>query len=222
MLIVARRLHPLNISFAFVGGAVMYFLVDRPELTEFRSTDDVDVVTAVATYAEFAALEERLREGGFQHDTSAGAPICRWVVDRCRVDIMPRESASLDMNTRWFPEVLEYAVIVELGEGCSAKVVTPPLFLAMKLEAFKDRGKGDFYASHDLEDIVTLVDGRANIVAEMAAAPGEVRQFVAEEIALILKQADFVDALPGHLSGLLGARQRAPLANEKFEAIAAL
>jgi len=57
MRIVASRLKPLNIPFAFVGGAVMCLLVDHPELTDFRRTKDVDVVVAAITYFEFAALE---------------------------------------------------------------------------------------------------------------------------------------------------------------------
>src|SRR6478735_6452831 len=104
MQIVARRLGPLNLPYAFVGGAVMCLLVDYPELTQFRHTKDVDVVVEIITYSQFARLEERLRLNEFKHDTSEGAPICRWVVDGCKVDIMPSESASLGMNTRWFPE----------------------------------------------------------------------------------------------------------------------
>jgi predicted nucleotidyltransferase len=224
MRLVARRLIPLDTPFAFIGGAVMYFLVDHPELTEFRRTKDVDVVVAIVTYSEFAALEERLRDAGFAHDISEGAPICRWIVDGCRlpVDIMPQEPANLGMNTRWFPEVLRDATDTDPGEGCAAKVITPPLFLATKLEAFKDRGQDDFYGSHDLEDIVTLVDGRANIVVEMASAPLNVRNFVAKRFAGLLRQSDFLQALPGHLSRMLGARERAPLVKDRFEAIARL
>ena len=48
------------------------------------------------------------------------------------------------------------------------RIVTPPLFIATKLEAFHGRGANDIAASHDLEDIVTLVDGRPEIVPEIA------------------------------------------------------
>src|ERR1035441_9649087 len=65
MRIVASRLKPLNVPFAFVGGAVTCLLVDHPELTDFRRTNDVDVVVAAITYFEFAALEARLREAEF-------------------------------------------------------------------------------------------------------------------------------------------------------------
>jgi predicted nucleotidyltransferase len=222
MRIVAGRLLPLNTRFAFVGGAVMYFLVDYPELTEFRSTKDVDVVVAISNYGEFAILEERLRRAGFEHDTSEGAPICRWIVDGCRVDIMPQKPANLGMSTRWFPEVIQYAVDVDLGDGVVAKVVTSSLFLATKLDAFRDRGRNDYYGSHDLEDIITLVDGRANIVTELASAATEVRKFVSEGFAAILRHPDFSQSLPGHLSGIQGSRDRAPLVKHRFEAIAGL
>jgi len=110
MRIVAERLKPLNVPFAFVGGAVMCLLVDHPEVTQFRRAKDVDVIVAVTTYSQFAQLEERLRQNGFKHDMSEGAPICRWIVEACRVDIMPAEPANLGMNTRWFPEVLKLAI----------------------------------------------------------------------------------------------------------------
>ena len=222
MRIVAARLKPLDVPFAFIGGAVVCLLVDHPALTEFRRTKDVDVIVEVVTYTEYAALEERLRQADFQHDLSEGAPICRWLVDGCRVDIMPKAPANLGMNTKWFPEVLQQARNTDLGEGCLARVVTPPLFLATKLEAFKDRGKGDYYASHDLEDIITLVDGRAAIVAEVAVVTADIRRFVSSEFLRISKHPDFRDALPGHLPAMLGARQRVSIVANRFEAVAAL
>jgi len=101
-------------------------------------------------------------------------------------------------------------------------VITPALFLATKLEAFKDRGKGDCYASHDLEDIVTLVDGRTAIVEDVSFAPSDVRSFIANGFAKMLDAPDFHDALPGHLPAMAGARQRAPLVIDRITAIAAL
>jgi predicted nucleotidyltransferase len=161
---VAKKLQPLDTPFAFVGGTVMCLLVDHPELTQFRRTKEVDVVVGVVTYAAFAALEEKLRGAGFLHDISVGAPIVRWEEDGCRVDIMPQNSDTLGMNARWFPEALRLAEFKDLGEGCSAKCVSPPVFMATKFEAYKDRGKGDLYLSHDLADnhyqLLTLVRQR--------------------------------------------------------------
>ena len=220
MRIVAKRLQTIDVPFAFVGGAVVAVLVDHPELTEIRPTKDVDVIVEIATLVDYYALEKRLRASGFQHDTAEGAPICRWIIDECRVDVMPTTSAPLGMNSKWFPEALATAQTRDLGEGCSAQVILPALFLTTKLEAFKDRGHGDYYASHDLEDIITLVDGRASIIDDVAESPEPVRKFVGVGVRKILTQPDFQDAFPGHLSAL--SRTRAPLVMGRLQRIADL
>ena len=61
---------------------------------------------------------------------------------------------------------METAVTHRLSKALEIRVVTAPYFLATKLEAFKGRGRGDFFGSHDLEDLVYVVDGRSAIVEE--------------------------------------------------------
>ena len=64
MRIVARRLEPLNIPFAFLGGAAVCLLVDHPELTEFRPTKDVeDVLTLVDGRASVVPGDLKSDEG---------------------------------------------------------------------------------------------------------------------------------------------------------------
>jgi predicted nucleotidyltransferase len=62
-----------------------------------------------------------------------------------------------------------------LTDGTSIRLVTPACFLATKLAAFGDRGRHNPIASHDLEDMITVIDGRREIVTELAAAPSELR-----------------------------------------------
>ena len=225
MRIVARKLQPFDTPFAFVGGAVMCLLVDHPELTQFRRTKDVDVVVEIATYAAFSILEEKLRRAGFQHDTSADAPIVRWVMDGCKVDVMPQDSSSLGMNTRWFPEALRLAESKYLGDGCSARCVTPPIFIATKFEAHNDRGKDDIYLSHDLEDIVTLIDGRASIVEDVnnltLTAPAA-RRFIIGECGKLVGNPYFPEAVLEHLPRMEGAKERAAIVLERFKTISQL
>jgi len=38
------------------------------------------------------------------------------------------------------------------------RVITPVYFLATKLEAFRGRDRNDYRGSHDLEDVVAIVD----------------------------------------------------------------
>jgi hypothetical protein len=70
---------------------------------------------------------------------------------------------------------------------------------ATKLDAFKGRGRGDFFGSRDLEDLVSVVDGRASLIAEVQAESAELSSYVRTEINRLLGTAEFVDALPGYL-----------------------
>ena len=60
----------------------------------------------------------------------------------------------------------------------SIKVVSAIAFIATKLDAFDDRGDGDYQASHDLEDIISVVDGRERLISELAVAPREMARTV--------------------------------------------
>ena len=46
-------------------------------------------------------------------------------------------------------------------------MVKAPFFLATKLAVFDGRGEGDYVLSHDMEDIIVLLDGRRGIVEEV-------------------------------------------------------
>ena len=97
--------------------------------------------------------------------------------------------------------------------------MTAPLFVATKLEAFSDRGHGDYLASHDLEDIVTVVDGRPELVDEVRSGPSEVRDYVRDRLGLLLADEGFVTALPGHLPGDAGSQARLPLLLERLRSL---
>jgi hypothetical protein len=71
--------------------------------------------------------------------------------------------------------------------------------LATKLEAFANRGGGDYLASHDLEHIVSVIDGRPTIEKDVESASPEIRDFLAREFALLPANEAFVESLPGLL-----------------------
>lgn len=72
---------------------------------------------------------------------------------------------------------------------------------ATKLEAWNGRGGGDHLRSHDLEDIITLIDGRVEIVDEVDDAPSDLRSFLSREIATLLDQPRFKDTIDGTVVG---------------------
>lgn len=75
--------------------------------------------------------------------------------------------------------------------------MTPTCFIATKLEAFLDRGLGDYLSSHDFEDVLSVVDGRPELVAELAVAEPRLRSFVGGTFAQLLGDENFLNALPG-------------------------
>lgn len=150
---VSKRLELLGVKFTFTGGAIVGFLLDNPRLAFPRQTDDVDAIVKVVTRIQYTNLEARLRdEAKFSHDTSEGAPLCRWIADGVKVDIMPMHDPSGNFSGRWFEYALETSAPRTLS-NTTINTVSAPCFIATKLVAFADRGQLDFMASHDLEDI---------------------------------------------------------------------
>jgi hypothetical protein len=155
-------------------------------------------------------FSNRLRGLGFSEDPSEGAPICRWLIDQMKLDVMPTDESVFGFSNRWYTPAVETAALVEL-EGYQLRVVTTPYFIGTKLEAFRGRGRGDFYASSDLEDIITVLDGRPTILEEVADSPSELHRYIGREIGKLLDDPEFVNALPGHLAGDELSQARVPM-----------
>lgn len=195
---VVRLLAPVLDDLVFVGGCTTGLFITDPAAAGIRPTVDVDAIVDVASYAGYEALADRLRAVGLGEDTSPGAPVCRWRREAVVVDVMPVDERILGFSNRWYPTAMSTAGVLELA-GHRVRVVTPPLFVATKLEAFRGRGRGDFLGSHDLEDIVTVFDGRAELAGEIAEAPADVRNYLAAELGALLDNREFLDALSGFL-----------------------
>jgi hypothetical protein len=213
---IAGVLGPLRERFVFVGGCTTGMLVTDVAAAPVRATRDVDVIVEVLTLADYHALERELEKAGFSHDRSPEAPICRWIVGTGVLDVMPTDERVLGFANRWFTQAIRTAESVELPSGQMIKLVTPPLFLATKLEAFRGRGGGDFLASHDLEDIITVIDGRHELLDDVRASAAPLRAYIAHEIGALLQNPEFNQALPGHLAGDETGQARLPLIKERL------
>ncbi len=187
---VVRLLAPVLDELVFVGGCTTGLFVTDPAAAGIRPTKDVDAIVDVASYAEYTALAERLRTLGLAEDTTPGAPLCRWRRGPLIVDVMPTDAAVLGFSNRWYPTAIETAQTFGIA-GLDVRVLTPALFIATKLEAFHGRGGDDVFASHDLEDIIAVVDGRPEIVDDVAAAAGDVRGYIGREIQVLFESSDF-------------------------------
>lgn len=212
---IAAALGELREQVVFVGGAVAGLLVTDPLADPVRATRDVDAVVN-ASRAMFHRIEQKVAERGFARDVSSDV-ICRWVHKATGVlfDLMPVQPEVLGFSNRWYPYAVQTAEAVDLGDGITIRLVSAVGFVATKLEAFASRGGGDFLSSHDLEDVLNIVDGREELAEELAAAPAELRQALAAAFAPLLTNQDFVNVLPG----LIAEPERAGLVMERLRAL---
>ncbi len=142
---VAERLGSLRDDVVFIGGTVIDLLITDPVAPPVRSTKDVDVIAAIATLVDYHKLGDTLRGLGFKEDADAEVgPICRWIVDGIKVDIMPTQGRILGFSNDYFPIAMKTSVRKDIGEGLSIQLISAPSFLATKFDSFKDRGHGDF------------------------------------------------------------------------------
>ena len=217
--VAARLLEPALDDFVFVGGCVTGLLLTDPAAASTRPTTDVDVIAEVYSYAEYAALSDRLRELGLIEDNREGAPTCRWRQGNSTIDVMPLDEGVLGFANQWYQPALESAERVDLA-GMTLRLIAPVYFIATKLEAFHGRGEGDYLGSHDLEDAMTVVDGREELLAEVLKARQNVRDYLRDEFAKLLGTTDFVDAIPGFLPPDDANQARVPLLRNRLEALA--
>ncbi len=207
---VARLLRPMLDELVFVGGCTTALLITDAAAAEVRTTYDVDSIAKITSYAEYLTFSERLRQLGFAEDHSEGAPICRWAQGEIRLDVMPIDEKILGFSNRWYKSAMENAQTVQLESDLIVRVVTAPFFLGTKLEAFRGRGKNDYFASHDLEDVIAVIDGRPSLLDEIRRAPAELAAYVADEARKLIGNREFVDALPGYLLPDPASQERLP------------
>ena len=197
--LAADALGELLDEVVFVGGATVTLWISDPGAPPVRPTKDVDIVVEVATRSAFHDFESRLRDRRFAEDQEEGL-ICRW---RHRggliLDAMPSKPGILGFENRWQGPAIPHAIDRELPSGARIRAVSPPYLLATKLEAFKGRGDHDFLGSRDYGDIIAIVDGREELVEEVARAPDDVRAYIAGELADLLEDPRSVDGLFGAL-----------------------
>lgn len=221
--VVAEQLGAaLRERLVFVGGAVAGLLITDPAMPSIRPTEDVDLITHVAALRDFHAVERELVGRGFVHDMSADAPICRWRVGALVVDVMPTDESILGFANRWYPLAVATALPVALPSKTEIRLIAPPVFIATKFEAFADRGKGDFLFSHDLGDLIAVVDGRDSLLGECEVSSSELRSYLRERFSNLIQSRGFWDALPGHLPGDMASQERLPELERKLRALANL
>jgi hypothetical protein len=111
-------------------------------------------------------------------------------------------------QNRWQAEAFSHAVDVTLPKEQVIQALPPPHLLATKLEAFESRNRLDFYGSRDWGDVVTLIDGREELIEEMARASETVRVYASERLRELSEHRDFDPGVEGALPSSPESRDR--------------
>lgn len=219
--LMAYALRSLTNELVLVGGCSVGLLITDQARPPVRQTVDVDLVAEVSSKVDYYALGEKLRTCGFSESSDADH-MCRWTNGRLLLDVMPSNQEVLGHSTnRWYPHAVSEPQRIRLPSGTEILLISAPNFLATKLEAFHGRGNGD-YAHHDMEDIINVIDGRAELVDEVKLASQEVRSYLRAEFDELLSDASFVDGLPMYFNTDIVSQARSGVVLSRLKLLAGL
>lgn len=230
MINIPRQMHEMLLKVAealgddlldqvtFVGGTTTMLLITDPITRQaVRATVDVDCIVRNSGKAGWYRFREQLRERGFRESMEDDVT-CRMRLGELKVDLMPDDALILGFTNRWYRETIETAQPYALSDTITINLLVPVYFVATKLEAYLGRGGNDPLRSHDLEDIINLVDGREELVGEITAASDDVRDYIARQFRELHEHPDFDNSILGNLQD----ERRADLVFSRWEQIASL
>jgi len=218
-----EQLGELADEMVFVGGCATGLLITDKAAPPIRITKDVDAIVQVMSRGDYYQFSDRLRAQGFSEDTSEDAPICRWKsADGILLDVMPIDPEVLGFGNKWYEPATRHAEEFMLPSEQMIKLISAPYFLITKLDAFEGRGKSDYLMSHDIEDIIAVFDGRAELVDDVKNVEAELATELSRRFSDLLKDSRFLEAVPGHMPVDSISQQRVTEVFKAMELIAKL
>ena len=194
-----EKLGELTNKMVFVGGCATGLLITDQAAPPIRVTVDVDAIVQVTSHADYYKLSDELRSQGFKEDTSDDAPICRWLSGKIILDVMPTDTRILGFGNKWYTPAIKHAELIQLPSRQEIHIVSAPYFLITKLEAYEGRGKGDYQMSHDMEDLIAVLDGRPGLLNEISVSDPALIKELSNRFTLLLNDSHFIDAISGHM-----------------------
>jgi predicted nucleotidyltransferase len=198
---IAIALGELNEQVAFVGGSVVSLYANDWASEDVRPTKDIDITLQIASLSQLEALREELVSKGFQQSADETV-ICRFIYEDILVDVMSTHAIGWDPANRWFAPSFKHLILQKVGNA-NIRLLSLPYFLATKFDAHSDRGSTDPRTSKDFEDIVYLLDSVVNIQAQILTAPEDVKAYLKNQFAAILKDSVSQEAIIAQLPYLI-------------------
>jgi predicted nucleotidyltransferase len=212
---VAEALKDIKQDMVFVGGAVVSLYTDDPAADEIRPTQDIDMTLNIVNLSHWEKVQTQLGTLGF-HPDPFGHAICSYKYKGIPVDIMATEDGPLGPANRWYKIGFENLWTAKAKDQ-EIKILSAPCFLASKFEAFNDRGS-DCRMSHDIEDVIYVLDNRINIVEEIAKDDIRIANFIKDELQNIANKGLMQEVLMAHIHPLM-LEERLPIVEGKITQI---
>lgn len=212
---VAEALQHIKQDMVFVGGAVVSLYTDDPAADEIRPTQDIDMTLNIVNLSHWEKVQTQLGALGF-HPDPFGHAICSYKYKDIPVDIMATEDGPLGPANSWYKIGFENLWTAKAKEQ-DIKILSASCYLATKFEAFNNRGT-DYRTSHDIEDIVYVLDNRIGIVEEIANDDSRIANFIKEQLQIITNKGMMQELLMAHIHPLM-LDERLPIVEEKITQI---
>lgn len=199
----------MNEQVIYVGGAVVSLYVNDPAAADVRPTKDLDISLSIATQSELENIRQELTLKGFIQSAEDDV-VCRFRYQDIKVDVMNTREIGWAPANPWF----EPGFMSKEQRNIDTEniwILPMPYFLASKFTAFNNRGSTDPRTSHDLEDIVYILDNRIDISDQLKLTPLDVKPFLREQFGSILKDRLKSEAVMSHIPF--------PFRNERYERI---
>ncbi len=212
---VAKRLGELNKEVVFVGGAVVSLYATDKGAEEARPTKDIDISVQVSTYSEMNDLRETLANKGIFPAINESV-MYRYKYEDILIDFIPFDSTPLGPTNSWLKPGFDHLINYEL-EDTIVRILTVPYYLATKWEAYENRGSDPRW-SHDLEDIIYVIDNNLTVVEEILKANSTVRTYLIKALKSLSKNPNLNEIIECHINPFT-AKERSLIILEKVNKI---
>ena len=191
----ASLLKDLNEQVVYVGGRIVGLLITDIVEDDVRPTFDIDVAFDLDTTDMVAhySLQKKLESLGFKPEGNIN---CRYVLDDFVMDVMYTDGTLQGINSNWYQAGFDNAIEIQIKDK-KIKIFNAVYFIASKLEAFTDRAykQNDYWDCKDLEDILNVINGRPELLAELMDSSKNVVQFISGYFKKLVEDPKWFDAI---------------------------